>query len=185
MRSSRAQRLLSNFLTSTASCGSEALPPASRSAAAQAALGQTCRFHARQSTSPSTQLGSQRSGSAIPPGNGASTDSRLLLWREQFGSLATLFWRQDQQQQQQQQWQQHGRCLHTSPAVRQDFVTLNNLQDNEGARRWVRDLTHRGRNAAAHVCHCLAAGQYKPYTRQMEAVSHAFTQLCVGVRRSE
>lgn len=30
------------------------------------------------------------------------------------------------------------RSLHTAPQLRQEFVSLNNLQDNEGARRWVR-----------------------------------------------
>ena len=30
------------------------------------------------------------------------------------------------------------RGLHVSPVVQQEFVSLNNLQDNEGARRWVR-----------------------------------------------
>ena len=136
MRSSHAQRLFSNLLASTSGRGSGALTPTSQSAAAQAALGQTCQFHARQSGSPFAQLLTQRSGPQTLPSHAATANSRPHAWREQDGSLATMCWRQEQWQWPHQQ--HHGRCLHTSPAVQQEFVTLNNLQDNEGARRWVR-----------------------------------------------
>ncbi len=189
MRSFYAQRLLSSLLASTSSRGGGALGPTStsRSAAAQAAWGQTCQFQARQSARPFAQLVAQRSGPRTLPGNNAATsDRRPHAWREQLGSLATLCWRLEQQQQEQQQrWQQHGRCLHTSPAVRQDFVTLNNLQDNEGARRWVRISSYYVPYAAAHCCHCSAVGHLGPYARPMEAASHAFTHIYVRARPSE
>jgi len=183
MRSSHAQRLLSSLLASTSSRGCGAPPPASTTAAAQGALRQTCQLHARQSASSIAQLAGQRSGPGTLPST-ASANSRPHVWRQQVGSLATLCWQQEQQQKQ-QPWQQHARCLHTSPAVRQDFVTLNNLQDNEGARRWVRISSYYVPYAAAHCCHCSAVGHLGPYARPMEAASHAFTHIYVRARPSE
>ena len=142
MRSSAVQRLFSSVLASTSGCGTGALPSTPWSPALQAAVGQPCLWHMQQTVRPFIVATAQRSGlSALPDGT-AECSSRPHRWQERPDSLARPACWQQQHQQQQQQQVQHLRCLHASSALRQDFISLNNLQDNEGARRWVSTLGH-------------------------------------------
>ena len=151
MRSSVVQRLFSSALTNICSLGSAALPATPWQTAVQAALGQACPLPLRQPARLFADLATQRSSFEALAGSTAACGSRPHVWREQPGSLATLSgWQQQQQQ-------PNRRCLHASLALRQEYITLNNLQDNEGARRWVR--------TSAHCMPSLAAGPDEVLTR--------------------
>ena len=139
MRSSVAQRLLSSLFASTSGRGVAALPPAWPAAAGAAAdAASTCGLplQPHQAARTCACLIDQPSPCGFLPVSVHNPSSHQL------GLDFRLTWagqtplRAEQRclpAQQQRQW----RCLHASLAPHQDFVSLNNLADNEGARRWV------------------------------------------------
>ena len=130
MRSSVAQRLVSNLVASISSRSSLVLPS---TPSAPEALWRPCLLRSWQPVRASAGLLVQHIGLRGLTGATAASCSYPHGWRASLGSPTTLScWQEQQRTQLRQQ-----RCLHASPALQQEFVTLNNLQDNEGARRWV------------------------------------------------
>ena len=137
MRSSSAQRLLGSFFASTSGRGGAALPsawPAAAEAASTCSLPVPALPSARTLADWAVQFSRCRAfltRQAAPSTRWLGLDHRLP-WAGQPAVPVEQGTSPTQQH--------HRRCLHASPAQRQDFVTLNNLADNEGARRWVSEL---------------------------------------------
>ena len=127
MRSSQAQRLLSSLLASASSRGpatwgtlvgtgqAAALAKVSPPAAATA-----CTVCSR-SLSTQRPLGAASAWPAQLAGFGSRGSAAVASGLPHWGGAASA----------------GSRGLQTSAFLRQEFISLNNLQDNEGARRWV------------------------------------------------